>query len=102
MEKKSNTKIFKKLNLFDNSRQKTSKINFIHNNNTEEQKEYCNKINEYLNNSFDENDFGDVLDKENRSFNNYFCEKFKNNQIIINTFFIIDVFKPRTFKIILF
>ena len=61
-----------------------------------------NKINEYLNNSFDEKDFCDILDKETRSFGTYFYEKFKENQIIINTFCLNEIFRPKTFKIILF
>ena len=64
--------------------------------------EYYNKINEYINNSFDEKDFCDVLDKETRSFCTYFCEKFKENQIIIYTFCLNDIFRPKVFKIILF
>ena len=106
LSKKSNTIIYNKFNFFANSNdqinEKREKINANQKKNTEEQNEYCKKIDEYLNESYDENDFCDVLDKETRSFKTYFCEKFKNNQIIINTFFIKDLFKPRTFKIIIF
>ena len=106
LSKKSNTIIYNKFNFFANSndqiKEKSEKIKADQNKNTEEQNEYCKKIDEYLNESYDENDFCDVLDKETRSFQTYFCEKFKNNQIIINTFFIKDLFKPRTFKIIIF
>ena len=101
-QKKSNTIIYNKINSFSNSTQKIEKLNINQIKNTEEQNEYCKKIEEYLNESFDENDFCDVLDKETRSFKTYFCENFKNNQIIINTFYVKDLFKPRTFKIILF
>ena len=44
----------------------------------------------------------DVLDKETRSFGTYFYEKFKENQIIVNTFCLNEIFRPKPFKIILF
>jgi hypothetical protein len=56
---------------------------------------------EFLSNSFDENDFYDVIDKDKRKFTTYFCENFKNNQIFINTFFIKDEFRPITLKILI-
>ena len=36
---------------------------------------------EYLSYTFDENDFYDVIDKDKRTFLDYFSEKFKINQI---------------------
>ena len=59
-----------------------------------------NKIDmkEYLSISFDENDFDDVVEKEKRPFCKYFCEKFKMNQIFINTFYINDPFRPKSLK----
>ena len=101
-QKKTGTMIYNKLNSFANSTQKIEKLNINQAKNTEEQNEYYEKIEEYLNESFDENDFCDVLDKETRTFKTYFCENFKNNQIILNTFYKKEIFKPRTFKIILF
>ena len=99
---KGNTLIFNKIKIYTNSKEnnklKTSKNNNI----TDETNRYVNIINEYLNNSFDENDFCDILDKETRTFSTYFCEKFKYNQIFLNTFCVSELFKPRTFKIILF
>ena len=44
----------------------------------------------------------DVLDKETRTFCEFFSEKYKNNQIIINTFCAKEIFKPITIKILLF
>ena len=51
------------------------------NNNIKENNEYMNKIKEYLCPDFDETDFDEVLDKDKRTFCEYFFEKFKNNQI---------------------
>ena len=55
---------------------------------------------EYLSASFDENDFDDVIEKEKRSILTYFCEKFKINQIFINTFLIKEPLRPRSLKIL--
>ena len=40
------------------------------------------------------------MDKEKRNFCNYFCEKFQENQLFINTFIIKEPFRPRTLKIL--
>ena len=66
----------------------------------EKKKEDIINIKEFLSMSFDENDFDDVMDKEKRTFCKYFCEKFQENQIIINTFFIEEVFRPKSLKAI--
>jgi hypothetical protein len=63
--------------------------------------EYMNKIKELFS-QFDENDFDDVLDQDKRTFCEYFWEKFKNNQIFINTFFINEIFRPKALKCIIF
>ena len=55
---------------------------------------------EYLSLSFDENDYDDVIDKEKRTFCEYFCEKFKLNQIFFNTFCIKEPLRPRSLKIL--
>ena len=55
---------------------------------------------EYLSMSFDENDFDDVIDKEQRTFGSYFCEKLKNNQIFINAFYINETLRPKSLKIL--
>ena len=60
-----------------------------------------NNIKDLLSDSFDETDFDDVLNKEKRTFCQYFYEKFKNNQIFINSFFIKEIFRPRPLKILL-
>ena len=67
-----------------------------------ESNQYLNQIKEYLDASYDENDFLDVLDKETRTFCQFFSEKYKNEQIILNTFCVNEIFKPRSIKIMLF
>jgi hypothetical protein len=55
-------------------------------------------IKDILSESFDETDFDDVYDKDKRTFCQYFCEKFKDNQIFINAFCIHETLKPRALK----
>ena len=57
-------------------------------------------IKEYLSLSFDENDFDDVMDKEERTYCEYFSEKFKENQIFINAFFMTEPLRPKSIKIL--
>ena len=71
------------------------------NNNIKENNEYMNKIKEYLSPDFDETDFDEVLDQDKRTFCEYFSEKFKNNQIFINTFFINEILRPKSLKYII-
>ena len=101
-KKNSNTLIFDKYNIFEKGKFEKTEKNNINPKFKEESNEYYNKINEYLNISFYEKDFYDVLDKETRSFGTYFYEKFKENQIIVNTFCLNEIFRPKPFKIILF
>ena len=56
-------------------------------------------IKEFLSLSFDENDFDDVMDKEKRTFCNYFSEKFQENQIFINSFCVKEPLRPKSLKI---
>ena len=50
------------------------------------------KINmkEYLSDSFDENDFDDVIEKGKRSFCKYFCEKFQFYRILRIVFILMS------------
>ena len=57
-------------------------------------------IKEYLSMSFDENDFEDVIDKDKRTFSQYFCEKCQDNQLFIKTFYIKESLRPRVLKIL--
>ena len=62
---------------------------------------YMNIINDFVNPEFDENDFDDVIQKDKRTFCEFFTEKMINNQMFINTFYNKDMFKPRILKIML-
>ena len=60
-----------------------------------------NKMKDFLSNSFDEEDLDEVIDKDKRTFCQYFCENFQNNQIFINAFCMVEKMKPRVLKIII-
>ena len=47
-------------------------------------------------------DYDDAIKKDKRTFCQYFYEKLKLNQIILNTFFIKDPLRPKALKILLF
>ena len=83
------------------SKKNTIKINekLIARNN--EDNEYMSKIKEFLAPSFDENDFDDVVSKDKRTFCQFFCEKFQNNQIFMNAFCIKEVLRPRALKLLI-
>ena len=78
---------------------KKGKINITSNENKNKDPNLID-MKEYLSLSFDENDFDDVIDKEKRTFCDYFCEKFKQNQIFFNTFYIKEPLRPRSLKIL--
>ena len=75
------------------SNRKSKNKNFI--------KKKDNKIyfNDYLSTDPDEMDFEDVLERDKRTFCQYFCENIKNKQLIVNTFFITNKLKPKSIKI---
>ena len=56
-------------------------------------------INEFLEASQDDMDYDDAIDNDKRTFWQYFCEKIKDNQIIINSFFIQGIIKRKSIKI---
>jgi hypothetical protein len=47
-------------------------------------------------------DYEDAIKKDNRSFFQYFYDKLKVNQMILNIFFIKDLLREKSFKILLF
>ena len=81
------------------SNQNISNQNFIHEN---PNKITINNFNEYLSTDPDDMDFDDVIEKDKRTFCQYFGEKIKNKLIIIKTFFIEDKLKPKSIKIMIF
>ena len=80
---------------------KSSNNSYIH---SAKEKQNNNNLNikEYLSTDLDDLDYDDAVKKDNRTFCEYYSEKVKNNQIIINTFYLIDPLRPRPIKIILF
>ena len=59
-------------------------------------------IKEYLQTDLDELEYDDAVKKDKRKFCEYFYEKIKNNQIILDTFYAYDPLRPRPIKIMLF
>ena len=57
---------------------------------------------EYLATSLDDLDFDDAIQKDHRSFCEYFCDSIVNKQIIVNTFYSSEPLNPISLKIILF
>ena len=95
------SKILKKI------KSKKIKSHSIQINNLEKKKPFYetknNDINikEYLSTSFDETDFDDVLEKEKRNFFTYFMIKIRQNQMLINAFFLKEPLKPKPLKFLL-
>ena len=59
-------------------------------------------IQEYLNTEPDDMDYDDALKLDKRTFCQFFLDKLKIKQMILNTFFTKDPLRPRPLKIILF
>ena len=59
-------------------------------------------IEEFLKTSYDSMDYDDIIDDDKRTFCQYFVEKIKNNQTIINSFFIFEFTKSKSIKILIF
>ena len=80
-------------------------IQNISNQNLLNEKSDENKItnfNEYLSTNPNDMDFDDAIEKDKRTFCEYFCENVKNRLIIIKAFFIEDKIKPKSIKIMIF
>ena len=85
-------------NILKPSRQSKINQNHLKTKNSEEKTQDKELIKDFFSDSFDENDFDDVLNREERTYCEYFYETFKNNQIFINTFFIHETLRPRSLK----
>ena len=70
--------------------------------NTDSKNDINKKIKEYLSTEPEDMEFDDSIKKDKRNFVKYFSDKLKTNQIILNTFFLVEPMKPRAIKIILF
>ena len=84
-------------NLYGDSFVKIKFFNYLHTDNKNE--EFFQK---YLETSLDDLEFDDAIVKDNRTFCLYFCDNFKEKQVIANTFCATDNLKTRSIKIILF
>ena len=62
---------------------------------------YFNDFNEYLSTDPDDMDYDDTIEKDKRKFCEYFCDSIKRNQLLINSFIIVDNIKPKSIKIII-
>ena len=58
-------------------------------------------IEEYLNTDPDDMDYEDAIKKDKRKFGDYFMDKLKTNQIMLNTFYTNEPLRPRSIKILL-
>ena len=52
--------------------------------------------------SFEGLEYDDVIEEDKRTFCQFYWEKIKNNQMIINSFFITEYIKPKSIKIVVF
>ena len=59
-------------------------------------------FNKYFSKSPDEMYFDDAIILDKRTLLEFFCDTLKDNQIILNTFYSYEPFKPRAIKIIIF
>ena len=73
----------------------------IANERIENEEMYNQILQDLINPEFDENDFDDVINKDRRTFLQFFAEKSFKNQIFIKTFCIKHIFKPFTLKMML-
>ena len=93
-KKKHKKKRRKKRKLF--KRQKSSKkSNYLLN------QKYID-IQKFIESSCEEMDYDDAIEEDKRTYCQYFCQKIKINQMLINSFFISEISKPRSIKIAVF
>ena len=92
-----NTKSKKEKNFLKNENKSAEQIQFS----DKLKEEYDIDIDEYLKTDFDDMEFEDALKYDNRSFCEYYCDRFRENQIIMDTFFNPETLKPMTIKIII-
>ena len=63
---------------------------------------YDENINEFFDTTFNELDYDEVIEEDKRTFCQYYVEKLKESQKIINCFFIYEVLIPKSLKIAVF
>jgi len=57
---------------------------------------------EYLSTDIEDMEYEEVIKKDKRNFGQYFCDKLKSNQLIINIIFEDEPLRPKTMKLLLF
>ena len=105
-KEKSSKFLLRSQNKLFNSRLETKKFSLDCNfnlKNIKNLKNDCENIdfNEYLKSDVDDMDYDDAIKNDQRSFCNYFCDKLKEKQIIMDTFFSKDILRPISIKVIL-
>ena len=105
-KEKSSKFLLRSQNKLFNSRLETNKFSLDYNfnlKNIKNLKNDCENIdfNEYLKTDVDDMDYDDAIKNDQRSFCNYFCDKLKEKQIIMDTFFSKDILRPISIKVIL-
>ena len=94
--------------IFTNSNDELYKYKFSNQFNIDKDKNNLlkneNNINldEYLKTDLDDLDYDDAIKRDNRKFCEFFYEKVKTEQMVLNTFCAVDPLRPRAIKIILF
>ena len=96
-------------NLVQKKNEKNEKDNLKKENKNEKKPLYADKLkeeyeiemDEYLKTDVDDMEFEDALKYDERSFCEYFYDRFKEKQIIMDTFFNPESLKPMTIKIII-
>ena len=59
-------------------------------------------LKEFLEDSSENMDYDEVIEEDKRTFCQYLGEKIKDNQIILNIFFVSEIIKPKSIKIAYF
>ena len=82
------------LEFVDEKKQNNQKTNI-------KSKDSFKEIEEFLSPEIDDMNFDDVIKNDKRTFKEFFFDRLKENQIIINTILVDEPLKPKTMKIIL-
>lgn len=91
-----------KLNSYNNSLSNEIILSKSNNNSLISKGHIINNFDNYLETDENNMDYYDAIKKDKRTFCEFFTEKIKSNQIILNSFYAVDRLTPRTIKIMLF
>ena len=59
-------------------------------------------FNQYLAPDVDDQEFDDVITQDKRTFKEYFMDSLNSKQLFVNTFNVVDNFRPKSLKLVLF